>query len=168
MSFLDTMKGAVTNKVVLSSVPDTSSHGLHGPTLAGFGVDKLERAAAAGGFGFIKGYFREKSLIGGVVPVDIAVGGFLTLLAAGLNAATEGKSNIAKHAERIGDAGVMSFCNSLGASWGAQAADYQVAVVPSKMKLTNGMAPMVLGALPQAADGAYLTAEEIARYSVAK
>lgn len=168
MSALDRLKNGLTNQAIVASVPDTMDHGLHGPTLAGFVVDKAERAAFAGGFGFIKGYFREKSVLGGMVPTDIAVGAAMTILGAGLNLATEGKSKLAVHCERLGDAGVMSFFNSLGASLGAQAADYQVAVVPSKAKLPPGSAPMVLGALPAAAGGAYLTAEELVKYSVAK
>ena len=165
MSALDRMKDVLTNKAIVASIPDTMDHGAHGPTIAGFAVDKGERILAASGFGFVKGYFREKSLVGGVLPVDVLAGTVLTLLSAGLNAASDGKSVLAKHAERIGDAGLMSFFNSLGASWGAQAAHYQVAVLPSTTKLPPGASAMVLGALPQAAGGTYLTAEEIARYS---
>lgn len=168
MSALDRIKDSLTNKTVMASVPDTMDRSVHGASLVGFGVDKLERSVAAGGFGFIKGYFRERSLVGGVLPADVLAGGLLTLLAAGLNVASEGKSVLAKHAERIGDAGLMSFFNSLGASWGAKAANYQVAVVPATAKLPPGSAPMVLGALPMAAGGTYLTAEELAKYSVAK
>ena len=51
----------------------------HGGGLTGFAVDKGERYIAAAGFGFIKGYYREKSLIGGKVPVDVVVGGAATL-----------------------------------------------------------------------------------------
>lgn len=168
MSALDRFKDGLTNKLPLLPTLSDSDHGIHGPTLAGFLGDKVERAAFAGGFGFVKGYFRDKSVLGGLVPTDIAVGGAMTILGAVLNLMTDGKSKAALHCERLGDAGVMSFFNSLGASWGAQAADYQVAVVPSKAKLPPGSAPMVLGALPAAAGGAYLTAEELAKYSVAK
>lgn len=168
MSFLDKLKDGVTNKTTVVSVSDTSNHGFHGASLVGFLGDRVERAAFAGGFGFIKGRFREKSLIGGKVPVDILAGGLLTLVAAGLNIASDGRSVLAKHAERVGDAGVMSFFNSLGASWGASSANYQVAVLPKTAQLPAGSAPMVLGALPQATGGAYLTAEEIAKYSAAK
>lgn len=168
MSALDRLKDGLINKGVVASIPDSSNHGVHGSSIVGFSLDKIERAAYATGFGFIKGRFREKSLIADTIPTDIAVGGLMTVLSGILNAVTEGKSNLAKHTERLGDAGVMSFFNSLGASWGAQSADYQVAVVPKTAKLPPGSAPMVLGALSQAADGAYLTAEEIAKYSVAK
>lgn len=180
MSALDRLKDGLTNKAVVVSVPDSSNSGTgpHGAGILSFGIDKAERILAAGGFGFIKGRFRDKSLIfstlgkngqyEGGVPVDILAGTVLTLVAAGLNLATDGKSALAKHAERIGDAGVMSFFNSLGASWGAKSANYQVAVLPATMKLPPGAAPMVLGALPQAAGGAYLTAEEIAKYSASK
>lgn len=167
MSALDRLKDAATNRAVVASIPDPMDGGFHGARLVGFLTDKLERAVYAGAFGVAKGFLREKSLVGGV-PLDILAGTAMTLAAAGLNLATEGKSAIAKHAERIGDAGVMSFCNSLGASYGAQWANYQVAVVPSAAKLPPGSAPMVLGALPQAAGGAYLTAEELAKYSVPK
>lgn len=168
MSLLDRLKDGVTNQATMLSVADTSNRGINGASLVGFGVDKAERYVAAGAFGYVKGKYREKSLIGGKVPVDLLAGGVLTLLAAGLNITSDGRSVLAKHAERVGDAGVMSFFNSLGASWGAHSAGYQVAVLPKTAALPAGSSPMVLGNLPEAQGGAFLTAEEIAKFSAPK
>lgn len=134
-------------------------------------VNKGERYGAALGFGFLKGYYREKMLIGGKVPADLAVGVVATLAGAGLDIFTMGRSGLSSHLHAVGDTGVQSYLNSIGAAWGAKKSGRTVYVLDEGAKapaqLPAGMAAtQVVGAIPQAVGGAYLSPEEIAHFSV--
>jgi hypothetical protein len=137
--------------------------------LSGYVVDKGERYAAAAGFGFIKGYYRERAAIKGV-PADLLAGAGLTLAAAALEMFGKGRSGLAPHLNAVGDAGMMSYLGSMGAAMGAKRSGRQVYVLNAgaakPAALPAGMT--AVGALPQAVSGAYLSADEIARFSASR
>ena len=137
-------------------IPQNLPHGTAPRGFKGFAVDKTERFAAAYAFGAIKGYYREKAVFKGV-GADMWVGSGLLLVSAFLDAGSNGHSRAARHLERIGDAGVSSYLNSMGASWGAKKAGRTVAVLPGKST--------VLGYISPAVAGAYLSADEIAHFA---
>lgn len=143
----------------LSTVKKVPANLPHGTAVRGFKgtlVDKGERFTAAYVFGAIKGYYRERAVFKGY-GLDLWVGAGALLGSAVLSAATNGRSGLADHLERVGDQGVASYLNSMGASWGAKKAGRQVAV------LTPGVPASILGAMPIGA--AYLDASEIANFS---
>ena len=167
MSFLDRVKSAPSNML-----PTRIGYGVNGHGIAGFAVDKAERYAAAAAFGAAKGYWREKTVWAGV-GADLWIGAAATLASAGLQAFTYGRSNVAPHLERIGDAGVMSYINSMATAWGTKKAGRVVQVIQGGKNLPglpvhSGVigAGESVGAIPPAVHGAYLSAEEIANYSV--
>ncbi len=129
-----------------------------------FLMDKAERYAASFGFGYIKGYYRERALFKGY-PVDLWVGALATLGGAYLNVSSYGRSGLALHMDRIGDAGVMSYFNSIGAGKGNRDAGRTVQVLEGGKPLGSlpGHAGMI--GLEPAGAGAFLTAEDIASYS---
>ena len=145
--------------------------GRHSRGVTGTLVNKGERYASSAAFGFIKGYYRERSLIGGVIPVDLLAGAVCTLASAGLEIWSQGQSNIAPHLGAIGDSGMTSYFNSLGAAWGAKMSKRTVYVLNEGAAAPAALAGMqtppasVLGELPQAVGGAYLSAEEIAHFA---
>jgi hypothetical protein len=133
----------------------------------GYIVDKGERYAGAAAFGFIKGYYREKAMIRGI-PVDLLAGLGLTLGSLVLNIGSRGMSGLAPHLNAVGDAGVMSYLGSMGASWGAKKSGRTVYVLNPGAKvpvIPPGLT--AVGALPQAVAGAgaFLTPDQIAHYS---
>jgi hypothetical protein len=137
--------------------------------LGGYAVDKAERYAAAAGFGFIKGYYREQAAIKGV-PADLLAGILLTGGAAALEMFGKGRSGLAPHLNAVGDAGLMSYLGSMGAAMGAKKSGRQVYVLNAgaakPAALPAGMT--AVGHLPQAVSGAYLSADEIARFSASR
>lgn len=165
MSFVDRLRYASNN--VLAT---RTGGGINGHGLTGLAVDKGERYAAALAFGAAKGYYRDRFVAGGQ-PLDLWIGGGLTLGAALLQMWTGGYSEIAPHAERIGDAGVMSYLGSIGAHWGNKKAGRTVQVIESGRPagaLPAGSTPIlgdILGAIPPVSGGTFLTAEEMARGS---
>lgn len=152
MSLIDRLQ-IPTNSLPAMPLPDVTSRGLHGATLVGFTADKAERVISSAGFGFIRGYFGERGLIGGAVPVDVAAGLALSTLAVGLTSFTGGRSRAAQHIARAGDAGVMSFFNALGTRLGGQVAGVQY--VTSKKSLPNSRSIVM---------GGYLTPDELAKF----
>lgn len=125
-----------------------------------------EKYAAAYGFGFVKGYYRERASFRGV-PADLLAGIAGVAGAAVLEVMSNGKSNIAPHLSAVGDAGIMSYLGSMGASMGAKKSGRQVYVLNSgaakPAQIPAGMS--AVGELPQAVGGAYLSADDIARFS---
>lgn len=99
---------------------------------------KLIRFGAAGAFGVAKGALREKTLIAGRVPLDALVGAAALLGSAFMVASRGGASSFTTSAlEAVGDAGVSSYLNSMGASRGAKASG-AIAITTDKKK---GLAP---------------------------
>lgn len=143
--FLATAKNALTRP----------PHGTAPRGFRGTVVDKGERFGAAWAFGAIKGYYRERAVFRGV-PADLLVGGASLLASAFLDAKANGNSPAAKHLERVGDAGVSSWLNSMGAAWGAK---------KSGRALAGGRYPTILGYIPPAVAGSYLSADEIAHFA---
>lgn len=146
------MKLLATAKKTLANPPHgTAQRGFHG-----FVVDKGERFAAAYAFGAIKGYYRERAMFKGF-GADLWVGGGALVASAVLTVLSGGRSGAAPHLERIGDAGVSSYLNSMGISWGAKKAGRTVVL---------GLGhSTVLGYIPPAVGGAYLSADEIAHFA---
>ena len=163
-SFLTRAKYATNNMT-----PVRTGYGIDGHGPLGFVVDKGERYGAAFGFGALKGYYREKFVKRGV-GLDLWIGGALTLLSAALSMLSGGRSSIAPHIERIGDAGVSSYLNSMGAAWGTRKSGREVYVLsagsPRPAQLPAGMSKSVIGEIPPIPSGAaYLTPDEIAFFS---
>lgn len=129
-------------------------------------VDKGERYAGAAAFGFVKNYYREKAMVKGI-PADLLAGGLLTLGAVAMEMFSHGRSKAACHLNAIGDAGVMSFFNSMGAAYGTKMSGRKVYVLAPGAAAPAALPPgmTAVGAIPQAVGGAYLTAEEIARHA---
>ncbi len=149
-------------------LPARVGGGMNGNRLTGLAIDKAERYAAAYGFGMAKGYYRDKAFVMGQ-PIDLVLGALLTAGGALFNAYSGGRSQLAPHMERIGDAGMMSYFNSLGAGHGTSKSGRMVAVLPagSAGSKIAGLSPgaHILGTIPPASGGDYLTAEEIAAFS---
>ena len=153
----------------LKAIPKNLPHGTM-PERSGFKgvlIDKGERFGAAFAYGAAKGYYGERFIWRGH-GLDAWTGAGALLVGSFLNAATGGHSALAPHLERIGDAGVMSALGSLGAAWGMERAGRAVHVLaPGKNAAAPGLPKKstVLGYIPQAMGGSYLTADEIARYA---
>ena len=150
----------------LKSGPYLSSRGGHGWMTGngpgGFVVDKVERYGASYAFGFLKGYYRDRASWRGI-GVDALVGGASLLVATGLNMMSHGHSKLAPHLERIGDSGLQSYLNSIGASNGATAAGRAVMVLDQAKPAVRGFD--ILGMIPQAMGGSYLRPEDIANFA---
>jgi hypothetical protein len=135
--------------------------------ISGYAVDKVERYAAAAGFGYIKGAYREQAAYRGV-PVDLLAGAAATLGAVVAEALSGGRSSLSPHLNAIGDAGIMSYLGSMGAAYGAKASGRTVYVLDKGAKKPSALPAGIhaVGALPQADGmGAYLTPEQIMKYS---
>jgi len=128
-----------------------------------------EKYAAAYGFGFLKGYYRERASFRGV-PADLIAGIVGVAGSAVLEVMSNGRSKLAPHISAVGDAGMMSYLGSMGAAMGAKKSGRQVYVLNAgaakPAALPAGLT--AVGALPQAVGGAYLSADEIARFSASR
>lgn len=126
-------------------------------------VDKGERYGAAAAFGAAKGYYGEKFIWKGH-GADLWIGGAALALSVGLEVFAGGRSKIAPHIERIGDAGMMSAISSLATAWGMGKAGRSVAITsPGKNAKLPGR--QVVGGIAPAAPGAYLSANDIANFA---
>lgn len=134
----------------IKSVPRNLPSGLEsGVGLMPFVKDKGERLIFSAGLGYLKARFREKLTFKGVgYEAYLGVLGYLGSAFLGGN----------KHLERLGDAAAGAYAYTMGASLGADHADTGVAVTAPKKKA-------VVGVIPPRADGAFLTAAEIANNS---
>lgn len=153
----------------IKSIARNPPHGTapHG-WLRGFVVDKGERYGAALGFGFLKGYYAEKFIWKGQ-PGELWIGAGATVFSALLQAFGRGASRLAPHLERVGDAGMQGWLNSMGANWGMKKAGRQVAFLPgSAGAKKRAIAGETVGEIPAAMGGAYLTDEEMARFRGAR
>lgn len=157
MSFFSKVKSGQNMLATRSGSSGISGHGT-----MGFLADKAERYGAAYAFGFAKGYYRERAMWKGY-GADLWIGGAATLASAALNIASGGRAALAPHLERIGDAGVTSYFNSMGASAGATKAGRSVLVMNQGQQLPGKKS--ILGMIPPAMGGAYLSADEIARFA---
>jgi len=154
---------------ILTKVKNNLPHVGDRKGVVGYAVDKVERYGASYGFGFIKGYYREKAAFRGV-PFELLAGGLAVAGAAILEATSTGRSSLAPHLNAIGDAGLQSYLNSLGASLGAKKSGRKVYVLDAGAKAPGAFPGMreVVGAIPEAVGGAYLSPDQIARFSQAR
>jgi len=159
----------------LKKIPSELPHGT-APKSDGFKgvlVDKGERYAAAFAFGAAKGYYGDRWSWKGQ-SLDVVIGGGALLLSAAANAFGKGQ-RLAPHLERIGDAGIMSALTSIGAKWGLEKAGALVhldhpnsrASLPGKSAQASlpGKPVPVVGHIPAAMGGNFLTADQIAKYA---
>jgi len=153
MSFLKKMKSGG-----LKNLP----HGTERAGLKGVIVDKGERYGASLAYGYLKGYYREKFMFKGY-GLDLWTGVGALVASAAATIMSGGRSSLAPHLERIGDAGVSSYLNTIGSSLGASKAG-RSAVVVDQAKLP-GKKASVLGMIPQAMGGSYLTQDELAHFA---
>lgn len=128
----------------------------------GYLVDKVERYGASVAYGFVQNYYREKAMVKGV-PLDILVGGGLTLLGAGLEIFSRGRSALAPHLNAIGDAGVQAYFLKLGAVWGTKASGRK-AYILEKGATAPALPGLTQVGLEPAVGGAVLDEASIARY----
>lgn len=134
---------------------------LDGNNASSFVVDKGERYLAVAAFGFYKGYCRDWIERTGV-HLDLIVGAASTLLGGYASACSSGDSAAAKHLERVGDAGMTCWIHSTMVGLGAKTKGLK----PGETFLHGAD---TVGALPSAPAGAaYLTPEEMARYSMVR
>jgi hypothetical protein len=139
----------------------------HGTARSGFKgllIDKGTRYGAAFGFGAAKGYYGERFLWKGH-GADLWIGVGALLVGAGMESFSGGRSRLAPTLERIGDAGVMSALGSIGAAWGMDQAGRSVHVSTPGKNALSAAKSTVLGHIPQAMGGAYLSPDEIQRFA---
>lgn len=146
-------------------IRDIHSTGLSkGARVLGHAVDKAERYGAT----YLYGYYQGKNkaayanLVGGY-SADIAIGAPLVLAGAVLEVFTGGKSKLAPHLMAVGDAGVQAYIHTRAVVAGTRAAGRQMAEGPAGGALPPGYT--AIGAIPPAAAGTYLTADEIAKWT---
>lgn len=152
----------------IKQVPKNLPHGTERVGIKGTLVDKGERYGAAFAFGAAKGYYGEKFLFKGH-GLDLWIGGATLAASVALNVVTNGHSSIAAHLERVGDAGVMSAIGSLGAAWGLDKAGRSVHVLtPGKNASAGGPKKTIVGHIPPAVAGNYLSADQIANYAASR
>lgn len=157
MSFLSKFKSIPRNLPV-----GTAKHGV-----GGFLVDKGERYGAAYAFGWIKGHYRERAMVRGM-PVDLVAGAAFLGGSVLLNLFTGGRSHLADHAERFGDAGLMSYLNTMGTAKGASMAGRTVMSLPAGKSagLPAGRAQQVVGQVaPVAAGASFLSSSQVRSYA---
>ena len=139
MSFLSKVK----------SVPSRLPGGLEQNGLKGFAMDKGVRLVFSAGLGYLKARYRDKLTFKGIgYEAYVGALGYIASAVMGGN----------KHLERLADAASGAYAYTMGASYGADHADTGVAQLAPKKK-------QVVGVIAPRADGAFLTAEEIAQNS---
>jgi hypothetical protein len=159
MSFLSKMKAA----------PHHLPHGTsHRRGLVGLLVDKGERYGASLAFGYIKGYYRERAQLRGI-PIELAAGVAGLAGSALFSLFSSGRSDVAPHFERIGDAGMQGYLNSVATSWGTTKSGRQVMVLDqgagARAQIPGKVKQSVVGDIPPAMGGAYLTPDQIANFA---
>lgn len=161
------VQGVVNMGNFLAKVKNGIPHIADRKGVTGYVTDKVERYAAAAGFGYIKGAYREQAAYRGV-PVDLLAGAAATLGAVVLEAIGSGRSSLAPHLNAVGDAGIMSYLGSMGAAYGAKSSGRTIYVLDKGAKKPSALPAglSAVGAIPQADGlGAYLTPEQILKYS---
>lgn len=141
----------------------------HGRGFGNFLLDKGTRYTGAAFFGFSKGYWREKTLLWGKIPLDVFVGGISTALGAVLDihAGSQGqRSRFAPTLHALGDTGITSWISSHATAYGAKKSGRQVLVLKAGEKAPTQIPAgfEAVGEMPTALDGAYLTDAELANY----
>ncbi len=126
-------------------------------------VKTVEYGAASYAFGYVQSRYRDKARILGV-PVDLAVG--VAAKSAVLVGEILGKTVPgASHMDVIGNAGIGAYFHTLGAGHGASAAGIKRVLVSEKdLPKVKALLPdaTVLGAIPKAPQGDFLSPAELA------
>lgn len=157
----------------IKSIPQHLPYGTAHKGLKGVIVDKGERFAAAAAFGYSKGYYGDRFIWKGHgADLWLGVGALgLATLASMFGGHKAGE--YAEHLERVGDAGVMSAIGSLAAAYGLEKAGHTVHVtaapaggkkLPAKTA-TQGIAGDVLGMIPGAKAGPYLSNDQMMAFA---
>ena len=149
----------------VKKIPHELPHGTARSGLKGFIWDKGERYGAAFAFGAAKGYYGDR-FVWKNHGLDMWLGAGALAASVVSNAFNVG-TKLAPHLERIGDAGVMSALNSLGAHWGITKAggSVQLSHPSAKAALPGGRPQTMLGHIPPAGVGAFLTPNDIAKFA---
>jgi hypothetical protein len=120
-------------------------------------------AGASYGFGYLQNRYRDKASVMGV-PADLLAGvGFKALAIAG-TLLGKGRKFV-PHLDTVGNAGIGAYFHTLGAGHGAQKSGVKrVLVSDGDVKKVLAVSPnaTVLGAIPKAPHGDYLSAQELA------
>lgn len=153
--------GSIVHKV--KSVPQHLPHGTAGRGLAGFAIDKGERYGAMALYGFAKGYYGPKFVVGGH-GLDLWTGLGLQAVSVVAKIATSGRSKAAAHLERVADAGIMSWIDTWAVKWGQdKAGRITVPVAQGRHGLPGQQS--VVGMISPHAAGPFLSADDIARFA---
>lgn len=124
---------------------------------------RLVKYGSAAAFGYVKG--TGKRAFHGV-PIDAGVGLAALATSVFLTIKSHGRSIIGSYAGDVADAGIMSYLNSIGAAYGAKSSGRKVYVLEAGAKPPAGLKPVdVMGELPQAVGGSFLSAAEIQNFS---
>lgn len=145
----------------VKKVPGNLPRGTGGRGITGVIVDKGTRFGAAAAFGYSKGRYGQKFVWRGH-GADLWIGAGALAAATLLSVLSNGRSHLAEHLERVGDAGIMSAIGSVAASYGLEHAGMKVATVQTK---PTGIHGDVLGAIAGAKAGPYLTPERVAEFA---
>lgn len=142
----------------IKAVPRNLPTGIQpGSGIKPFLFDKGERAVMAAALGAAKGFYYDRAVFYGIgVEAYVGVLGYLGAAMLG--------GKFGPHLERAGDVGMTAYMYSVGASWGADKANRSVAHA-APAKLPAGKKPgqaQVVGVIPPASAGPFLTAEEMA------
>lgn len=125
-----------------------------------------EVAAAAEGFGYLHGRYREEASIKGV-PLNLVAGLGLkaVVLGAGLLSRGSEMPGWASHVDAVALAGLGSYMFADGVARGTKAAGRSIFILESGAARPKDMGGLkqtdVVGALPQAVGGAYLSADDL-------
>lgn len=126
-------------------------------------VEGAEYAGASFVFGYVQNKYREKASIG-PLPLDLAAGLAATAAGIGMQIWGKGKS-LAPHITTVGFAGLGAFAHTLGAGYGAQASGVKRLLVSAEdVKKVQAVLPgkvTVLGAIPKAPKGDFLTSDQL-------
>lgn len=134
------------------------------PITGGVLLGTVEYAAASYGFGYAKNKWRDKAHVFGV-PVDLLAGLVAKTLSVGALATGKFEGAV-PHLDALGNAGVGAFFHTLGAAHGAAASGLRRVLIPAsdvakaKAALPNAT---ILGEIPKAPPGDYLSAADLAR-----
>lgn len=137
----------------------------HRRGVMGMLVDKGERYGAIAAYGFAKGFYADKFVGPLGQGYDLWSGLGFQALGVVLNIASAGRSKAACHLERLGDAGIMSWIDTVATKWGHDKAGRQVVSVSPGKNVARLPGQSVVGMISPAATGPFLSADDIARFA---
>lgn len=126
-------------------------------------LDFAEISGSSFAFGYLMQRYRDKATLHGI-PYDLLVGGVMTAGAV-VGEILGVAPAITPIAKNIGHAGLASYCHTQGSALGAKSAGVKrVLAKDSDIEKIKKIAPstIVLGAIPKAAHGDFLSSAELA------